>query len=198
VTDAEHILNDAFLPFDPQNFGFAGAPHDYNSQVDGFRQLNALIFDSNPPTGIKNLVAGMYHDDGTGKQLHTKGTVADLNFVPAAWNITSAESTMYTQVIKPYCRTCHLAQPYNGLDFTSPIQMETQRFVILNEVCKFHRMPHAQQTLEHFWTSPNAAASGMPGTPPSMSARAVLVSYLGRMDDTPLVSGTGLQELCQP
>lgn len=59
-------------------------------------------------------------------------------YVPSGW---SNNSTLYTEVVRPYCRTCHLAQPEQ---FTSSDEWAEDGAILNTMICQKHDMPHSQ------------------------------------------------------
>ena len=157
-----------FLPIDPSAVTFVDDPSrfvSYAQEVEGIRQINAMITASNnPPAAVTDFINGSYHGG-----VSTSGTAFDPTYVPAGWATTLTQMKVYNQVIKPYCRSCHQSQvPANGgIDFMKATDAEALRALIVADVCVTHRMPHAQQPMLRFWGS---------------GARAPLLGYFGRRD----------------
>jgi hypothetical protein len=158
-----------FLPFDTCSFGYSTEPgFTLLDQQTKFRDLNAIVLDTQPelapgatpvPGSITELLFGLY---GVNAATVTPGVnplpsaaPAQLeNFLPPAWG---GKSDVYLDVIKPYCRTCHVAQSLKALP--------DNRFNLLGEaaVClpngtSFGRMPHAEATFRRFWEGSGRAA----------------------------------------
>jgi hypothetical protein len=88
--------------------------------------------------------------------------VFDDTYVPAAWKSAGKGPTqLYNEVVKPYCRTCHLSYVYNStsatrhLEFLSFAQFSGETPAITGIVCKEGEgpMPQAEQTQTRFWKS---------------------------------------------
>ena len=118
----------SFLPFDVFAFRFPKeAGYSLDDQQEALRKLNALVLATNPTKPIQDLINGMY-----------PGGVAQDGYVPTGW---SGDPTLYTGVIRPYCRMCHLAQP---APFTSSSDFADLAGNVSHEVCSKHTMPHSQ------------------------------------------------------
>lgn len=142
-----------FLPFDVDNFSYSGAAgFTLAAQQDAFRALNKLILGANPTPAITELVNGWYDSD-----LGTAGPDQDTDFVPPGWE---GQETTYQEVVKPYCRGCHvtLDDPAAGapqiFDINTYDELSAYRFVAQDRVCERYDMPHAEVTRKLFWKSP--------------------------------------------
>lgn len=124
----------SFLPFDPFNFRFPKNPSlTFDAQQESLRKLNALVLTTNPNQPIIDLINAMYPNG-----VANSGSAAVDGYVPPGW---SDNPTLYTGVVRPYCRTCHLAQ---NLSFTASSDFEGNPGLIQSIVCGNHDMPHAQ------------------------------------------------------
>ena len=162
------IASPHFLAFDVFNsIHFGSSPYTYGEQSENFRKLNELVLAAGATPGLKDFLNGLYP---TG--IHTLNAQAQPGWVPAAWNDTPPHAKVYSSVVAPYCRTCHLSKStpdntgYNGLDWTTATGFYGQAATIGPDVCGIgaHVMPHAEQTVENMWNS---------------SARAHLTGQLG-------------------
>jgi hypothetical protein len=79
--------------------------------------------------------------------------------VPAAWTSGGAPATqVYNEVVKPYCRTCHVSHDA-GRDWGAWSDFLTDPS-IASDVCINNStvpMPQAEQTQTRFWKSPARA-----------------------------------------
>jgi hypothetical protein len=152
------------LPFDPFAVTYTGTPYTQAEQVESFRKLNAMVLQSNPLPPVADFINGTYPAG-----VNNAGSQPDPNYVPGGWRVTPAQRRAYTAAIKPYCRMCHMSQvpADGGLDMFKADDMEAVRALVVMDVCKTKRMPHAQQTMKQFWTS---------------SARAYILAFFGRHD----------------
>lgn len=147
-----NVTGASFLPFDVFSFVFSAQPGFtlVPDQQEKFRQLNSLVKKTgpnkaNPNNPIVEFIDGLY-SDGT---VDTPGTAANNRYVPTDW---LAQQSVYNIVIKPYCRTCHIAMgPAN--DWTKRTQFIASKPSIQNSVCNLHDMPHAEVPFLKFWTS---------------------------------------------
>ena len=80
----------------------------------------------------------------------------DPTFVPPDWKSAGTAGTqIYNEVVKPYCRTCHVSHD-PGVDWTSWQQFKdaspTIGFFACNNASTVP-MPQAEQTQTRFWRS---------------------------------------------
>jgi hypothetical protein len=101
-----------------------------------------------PTPAITDLIDGAYNG----------GTVWDDTYVPSDWNngFNQAYQTLYTGVVRPYCRGCHVsAAP--GLDLATFDQLPAPS-LIAGVACQpgppnGYFMPNAEQSMRRFWAS---------------------------------------------
>jgi hypothetical protein len=106
-----------------------------------------------PTVGISELVNGWYANN-----LNSNGPDQDSSFVPPGW---VGQEVVYQEVVKPYCRGCHLAL-YDTTPAAAPAifdintysELNSFRLVAGNRVCEIYDMPHAEVTRRNFWESP--------------------------------------------
>jgi hypothetical protein len=154
-----------FLPFDVFNaLKYGTGSFSYASQAEQFRKLNAMVAAAGASPGIAEYVNGLY-----GNQLNTPNQPAVSTFVPAAWSGDAVQKKLYTSVVAPYCRTCHLAMTdatnqHLDIDWTSYAEFTTQsnRLLIGLRVCGTKEMPNAEHTSRNFWNS--SARAHLTGT----------------------------------
>ncbi|OGO50040.1 MAG: hypothetical protein A2W37_03485 [Chloroflexi bacterium RBG_16_63_12] len=140
VTDAN------FLPFDAPSFRYsAQAGYNLSDQQEAFRQLNALVRDTNPTALITELIDGWYANTGG---VNTPGSTLDDSFVASGY---AGDPGLYNNVVKPNCRACHTAQlpPPNGINLGIPADVSNAEYAVFTG---FY-MPHAQLTNHNFWNS---------------------------------------------
>src|SRR5262249_37081612 len=115
-------VNGRFVTLDARAYRYPqSGPYTLANQQERFRQLNAMI-------------AYALRHDGPGWDLmhsiypggvDTPGSTAIVAPVPASW---AGSEQLYTDVVKPSCRTCHMYQGYYGdskmwndrFDFANP------------------------------------------------------------------------------
>jgi hypothetical protein len=157
VTDAH------FLPFDLDSFQYstrAGFTRD--NQLEEFRKLNTIIQFTKQTDAGRDLLHGWYPPSGprfaTTPEFHG-------DFVPTAWaqDHNAGGDKLYNAAIKPYCRTCHIAQ--ENLSWDTPEQFQAFKGPIAENVCAAGPkvMPQSLLTQDNFWNS---------------SARAHILGYL--------------------
>ena len=124
----------AFLPFDVFSFRYPDATgYSFDEQQEELRKLNALVAATSPGQPILDLIDGLYPNG-----VATVGSTAVDGWVPPGW---LDHATLYTSVVRPYCRTCHVAQP---APFAAYSDFEDLVDRLEREVCDKHAMPHAQ------------------------------------------------------
>lgn len=146
-----------FLPVDPNLLVFA-EPGTVEpaltraGQEERMRVVNALSLKTPLTTAQQAAVRGLYRD-----RAEVPGaTTAD--FVPPAWAGSARDRALFTEVVKPFCGTCHFADD-RALDGTplptyaallSPGALASAAFVVPS-VCGTFSMPNARPTLQHLW-----------------------------------------------
>lgn len=144
-TTTRSVAGAHFLPFDVDNLAYSTTVgYRLADQQAAFRALNDLVVKTGPTVGISELVAGWY-----GGNTGATGPSQNNQFVPAGW---SNQAVLYEEVIKPYCRSCHLA--LDVVDFNTASELEAFQATVLDRVCERYDMPHAQVTRDNFWASP--------------------------------------------
>lgn len=141
------VQDAAFLPFDVHSYRFSETDPRYSlaAQEAVFRRLNDMVVQSRaddwryPSDLIADLVAG----------LNQQGA----DYVPAAW---SQAPSLYRDVIKPYCRTCHLAARPDVI--ASSAAFLSLRPRLEQALCGLFTMPHGEVPYRRFWTSTNPSA----------------------------------------
>jgi len=150
-TSTHNVENALFLPFDVFSFLYDEVEgQTLAAQQPNLRELNKIVKDTNPSgNAIQSLIDGLY-PCGVG----TSGCDAvDTPFSPGGW---SSNVPLYQTITRPYCRTCHVAQP--SLDWTQASQWGS---FLTYAICTNPRlMPHAEVPFKKFWLSqsPHAAA----------------------------------------
>lgn len=140
----DSVLGASFLPFDMYSFKFS---NDFNfdlyGQEEAFRKLNQLVLATNPPApAIADFINGSYP-----KGVANTGSIEIDNYVPPGW---APDPGLYNLVVKPYCRTCHLAEPGNA-DFGTYQKFVAEASTTNDLVCNSHDMPHAEIPYVRFW-----------------------------------------------
>ena len=156
-TSAATVKGASFLPFDVLSFYYSSAfnkQYGVNPQQEAFRMLNLLVKTANGgnqpqnpnETAIVDFINGMYCPDpnnggvlsNCSTPVENSGSTASDVYFPSNW-IGSANQKLYSDVVKPYCRMCHLAQPvtfFQATDF-SPL-------FVPSLLCTQNDMPHAE------------------------------------------------------
>lgn len=161
------VANASFLPFDVFSFLYSGQPgYSQIEQEESFRGLNLLVKMTQPSQAIRDLIDGMYPGG-----VAQPGSVASSNYVPPGWivvddphtsdvNEANAAQVIYNTVVRPSCRTCHIAQN-PALDWTSYQQFKNFAAAIKSAVCISHTMPQAEVTWLKFWKTRPIVAHGV-------------------------------------
>jgi hypothetical protein len=180
---AGQLVNNAkFLPFDVESFrgddnnplqNTLGGGGHRPTQGD-FRQLNQFVLrsvggDSTDPATVAAAAAyqslmDLWYKD-TGHSDGVNNATATFHFGQGAAGLTDSRGAsifpdhqpLYNNVVKPVCRTCHIARtPGDAGDtwdrlsqFTGPVRVNS----IQSNVCgrEQHFMPHAEVPYKHFW-----------------------------------------------
>ncbi|WP_237155533.1 hypothetical protein [Oryzibacter oryziterrae] len=163
-------LGAKFLPFDLGNFAFADRDGYRKADLqDEFRKLNDYVRQTTKAGDpIRELVDGWYP---TSTSNFTGG------FVPPGW---AGNTSLYNRVVKPACRTCHIAMPAS---FNTLAQFDTYASFIKTHVCgntgnyekSRYSMPNARVTFDRFWTS----TGGVSGVDQPATLRDYLRTKLG-------------------
>ncbi len=138
-----HSVSDAnFLPFDAPSFKYSQRPgYILADQQEKIRQLNAIVSDTSPNLLIVQLITGWYAATGG---VYQSGSTLDGSFVAPGF---AGYEGLYDNVVKPYCRSCHIAQGITTLEF--PTGVDAARFAVFTG----YYMPHAEMTSHNFWGS---------------------------------------------
>jgi len=147
---ASSVTGARFLPFDMHAFEFSPTLPEAESstQIDAFRALNNFVLKTNPPAAEGDLIRGWYGGN------MVSGT-PDFNYVPTGFSGTSTGTRVYREVVKPYCRTCHISQDSDRLATFN--DMLTNKALIKIAVCDNKTMPQAEQPLRKLWTGSGRA-----------------------------------------
>jgi len=155
-----------FLPYDVATFQFSRRNARFSREAleSEFKLFNQLVLDSYQisPSYISTgapieVIEGWY--GGPGLPLNTFNEF----FVPAGWLPPNAPDTaeqLYTQVIGPNCRACHLQRGtilQSDLDFATFNKFLSYEAQIESTVFQQATMPLAKLTFENFWSDPSNA-----------------------------------------
>jgi hypothetical protein len=156
----------SFLPFD---LDILSLPSNVGDQSLAFRVLNQVVFFSeymhigvagaNYNVDVMDLLLTMYENTGG---LFGENSNFDPKAVPDGW---AGNPALYTTVVAPYCRGCHIAfRASNGQQ--SPLTFHTEsaflgfKSAIKAQVCDKTGfvMPQSQRVYHRFWASGARAA----------------------------------------
>ena len=134
---AGEVQGAAFLPFDVSTFRLrSDLPYD-------FAKLNALVANTREGRdAITEFVDGLNREGD--------------HYVPVSW---AGKEDVYRQVIKPYCRTCHLAVRPDVIASAQQFQGQSTRLQAV--LCNIGSMPHAEVPFKRLWSSPDPYAPGL-------------------------------------
>lgn len=156
TTSVATVTGASFLPFDVPSFYYSTAfpTLGVDGQQEQFRMLNLMVKSTNggsqPQTAnqmaINDFINGLYCPDpnnggvlaGCTTPVENTNSTATDTYVPSGWFGSSANRKVYSEVIKPYCRMCHMAQTFT---FTTPDQFIAFAAPL---VCTQNDMPHAE------------------------------------------------------
>jgi hypothetical protein len=145
-----------FRELDYSTYKFPAGRLDPNLDEKGrFMQQNQFIANAGSgctSDGIRDLIAKWYLSGTTDQD--------NNGYTPAGW-LGSPRTTLYQEVIKKSCRTCHVAfdndNTQNGLNWTRYDQLTQRRgfgdFLRNFILCDDRHMPHAVITYRNFWLS---------------------------------------------
>ncbi|WP_437589882.1 hypothetical protein [Sorangium sp. So ce1000] len=153
-----------FLPFDISAFEFSTASgFTRAAQEEKFRVLNRLVLQTSPSAATQQLINGWY----AAGSVNTAGTLQNTAYIPPGWTDgVKADEKIYSTVVAPYCRGCHVSRSDPFYTFADKDDFQTWGNVgyIQGDVCtvgldpaKNHVMPNAEVTLDRFWKSPARA-----------------------------------------
>ena len=159
-------LNSRFLPFDYSLFTFPGDPANLTKgdQDASIKALNEQIVTSAPPTAVVDdpigeVVSGLYNSGASPSQV----VFTVPGWVNGASANAAGQADFYEGVIGPSCRTCHIAQPFEQLQFNTsekfldlassavPANNRLMLGTAQLRVCGDYVMPHALRTHDIFW-----------------------------------------------
>lgn len=134
---------------------------DFNTWVLCSYPLPAGAPDSAGPNGCTRRAAGTNEWEGTAAALienaYGGATLPNAMFVdttvPAGW---AGETALYEQVVRPYCRTCHIVRGTNNesdIDFSTEPKFAAYADRIKAHVFDRGNMPLALIVYEDFWRS---------------------------------------------
>jgi hypothetical protein len=151
-----------FIPFDIQSYAMpltSGSQFTLASQTPNFNTMNtAILKQTNPSAALTDLITTWYGHEGN---TTAANTTYNGNAVPSGW---SSNPTLYSDVVKTSCRSCHTTRDSG----TPDISWDT--FSSLDDDATFakilacgsptfsHPMPQAERTFARFWLSTNPSA----------------------------------------
>jgi hypothetical protein len=152
-TFAEVNMGSSFRELDIATYKFPEGRDTANStEKAAFKQQNLIVkgaaaADTIAIQPIKDLINGWYPGASDDQ---------DNTFTPSGW--TGTPQSLYHDVVKQSCRTCHVALDAqtgaSGLGWISYAQLEGRRsFLPYIVLCDARQMPHAVITYRNFWLS---------------------------------------------
>jgi hypothetical protein len=155
-----------FIGFDLGSYGYSGFDPAFSrtNQEENFRKLNLGILQHTAPSAAgQELLNGWYaHNNKT----ITTPNQTQQEFVPNGW---AGNPTLYTDVIRTSCRTCHVNRdaPLDWAKFTGTSLLSNPATAGLRQygpvvepfVCGIRFMPHAKVPYINFWANSSAASN---------------------------------------
>ncbi|HKH47666.1 MAG TPA: PKD domain-containing protein [Thermoanaerobaculia bacterium] len=152
--DAKGDLQAKFIPFDPESFGYSGLPgFSRTDQETQFKELNRGVRDNtNVTAAVQELINGWYGGPALPLTTHQS------SFVPPRWTAPVDKSSLYSQVVKTSCRSCHTTRddPLSWAAWDDPNPFDGFKEyggTIYYRVCDSREMPNAKVTFRNFWLS---------------------------------------------
>jgi mono/diheme cytochrome c family protein len=144
----------SYLPYDVDNFAFSSQPGlTQTDQLDQIKLLNELLLLTQPVQGMADLITAWYASGSN---------VPDESYVPPTYAASQNLTDYYQGVIKPFCRTCHVA--YGG-SFNSEDYNTFYDGHLVSNICggsshpaRGSKMPNSQVTYDKMMTGPGIDA----------------------------------------
>jgi hypothetical protein len=170
-TVTHSVTGASFMPFDVWSFQQSNIhPYTFDDQHERFRRINAIVAATNPNPAILDFLNATYPCppnkqcvDSSGvvtpgvSGVYTPGVMA-VDFDPLTYNDWIANPNIYGSFVKPYCRSCHLAQPPNAPSFTTYREFQIFTGLIQSNVCgPAHTMPQSEVPFLSFWVNDKVA-----------------------------------------
>jgi hypothetical protein len=167
-------MGSRFIAFDLASYGYSGYVPAFAraNQEENFRLLNqGVLENTNPSTAQQELIRGWYAGPAGANPngIDTIGTQMFDDFVPSGWkvppppSVTLQPATLYTDVVRTSCRTCHVDRdaPIDWNKFTGGsiaydyvhTGFKENGPIIQPFVCEMRIMPHALVTYVAFWSN---------------------------------------------
>ena len=135
-----------FLPFDLDNFDYLDDSRVTRRAQEGkFKRLNDMIRAIEPTTSVIGELIDGWYKGGRIEQ--------DSEFIPPEW---MENEQLYRRVVKPSCRTCHVALTPNfaTLEVFKVFAKSIHDHVCADAQVPFPRsMPNSKVTFDQFWLS---------------------------------------------
>jgi hypothetical protein len=186
---ATHLAKDAhFLPLNPFVVGYdTVAPFRREDQLEAARFINALAFQTDleaPERDVlltsdqKDYVRALYAIGDTATSIPV-GALPAEDRPPPSWDTSDDARALWQHAILPYCATCHAALPPAGMNYVASHDAFAASWPAMKSaVCGAYSMPHAQPTLERFWSTEIVVAWKIYASP-----KAFLATMMGGGED---------------
>jgi hypothetical protein len=149
--DTHTVTGALFLPFDLDQFDYQDvAGRRRQDQLAAFAKLNAMARKVAVGMGdgtVVDQIDGWYGNLSARSEVLTKPF--NSSYIPGGWQASTSSKKLYREVIRPYCRNCHMAI---SLPFNGEIDLLHRAGSAFGGVCG-NSMPHALQSLREFWFS---------------------------------------------
>lgn len=144
------VTGASFLPFDIFSFRYGQSPYTQSDQEENFRKLNSFVAETITRVdniAISDMIHGMYSGG-----VDTPGSTANDAYIPTDWRASQKARDLYTTIVKPFCRTCHIAAR-SDFDFNEYSEFESKTGAIRTATCVSHNMPNAEVPFKKFWAT---------------------------------------------
>jgi hypothetical protein len=149
--DSTNLVQGAhFLAFDPFSFVYSTTDStlSQSAMAPKFQALNEMVYNAGATNTTKQMLQAMYNSPSD----PNSGTGAVAGAVPSGWAGDWNEKQLYTNVVAPYCRTCHSSRD-DVFSWATYTGFQSFQSDILTQTCVAQDMPHAEQAQRNFWGS---------------------------------------------
>jgi hypothetical protein len=147
---ANLVQNAHFLAFDPYSYVYSAtdSTRSQSAMAPTFQALNEMVYNAGATNTTKAFLQALYNSASD----PNSGTGAVAGAVPSGWSGNWNEKQLYTNVVAPYCRTCHSSRD-DAFSWSTYEGFSALQSDILLQTCVAQDMPHAEQAQRNFWGS---------------------------------------------
>jgi len=134
-----------FVPFALDSFLYSTTPGYTRADQEGaFKLMNQMLLNTNAAQATTEVVQGWYAGNAS---------VQNSAFIPQGWMSAADVQNLYTHVVKPSCRPCHVTRdsPIDWANFNSGFLPYGSYIHYIT--CTGRQMPNALKTYDQFWLS---------------------------------------------